>query len=151
MPYAQGGIKRLVPLGKTLMCYMENALFVGLPSNDVNLPVAFQRYETGGRGLAGPRAICSWGDKHFLAMQDNLYSFSLQEGLKPIGDRIARKAMQAANEDFFWKIRVAADVRNRCILFEDCKSYIMEFFLFHKVNSPVIIIIIQIGGMIDNS
>lgn len=117
LPYAQGAVVRLIPIGRALMAYMEDAIFVGTPSNDVNNPLVFNKYETGGLGLVGPKAACAWSNMHFLILQDNIYSFSLNNGLRPIGDAIVREAIQSSSEDHLWKARAVPDIRNKCILF----------------------------------
>ena len=39
-----GSVRRLVPMGTVLMVYIDDAIFVGTPSNTPNLPLSFQQF-----------------------------------------------------------------------------------------------------------
>ena len=102
-----GAIRRFVPMGANLMTYLDDAVFVGTPSNTPNLPLAFQQVPTGGIGVAGPRAVASvvlprdeqnlWGLNiagHFFVGQDNVYFLSASSlTLQPIGSKIVKNSV----------------------------------------------------------
>ncbi len=102
-----GAARRMVPMGANLMVYLDDALFVGSPSNTPNLPLAFQQLPTGGIGIAGQRAVASvvlpreeqnmWGINvvgHFFVGQDNVYFLSASSlSLEPIGSKIVRDSV----------------------------------------------------------
>ena len=102
-----GAIRRAVPMGANLITYLDDALFIGSPSNTPNLPLAFQQIPTGGIGIAGPRAIASvilpreetnlWGLNiagHFFVGQDNIYFLSASSmTLQPVGSKIVKNSV----------------------------------------------------------
>jgi hypothetical protein len=102
-----GAIQRMLPLGTMLVCYLDDAIFVGSPSNTANLPLAFQQIPTGSVGIAGPRAVANlilprdetniWGvntSGHFFAGFDNVYFLSASNlSLEPIGSKIVRESI----------------------------------------------------------
>ena len=103
-----GAIQRLVPLGTMLIAYLDDAVFVGTPSNTTNLPLSWQQLPGGNVGLVGPRAIASvvlprdesniWGvntSGHFFCGFDNIYFLSSSNlTLAPIGSKIVRESIQ---------------------------------------------------------
>lgn len=78
LPYTQGSIVRMVVLGNSLVVYLDDAIYIGMPTNNPFLPVAFQRIDTGGVGLVGMKAVMSWLDGHFFVGQDDIYFFTMQ-------------------------------------------------------------------------
>jgi len=102
-----GAIQRMVPLGTMLVVYLDDAIFVGSPSNTPNLPLSFQQIPTGRVGIAGPRAVVSvalprdetnvWGVNttgHFFVGFDNVYFLSSSNlSLMPIGTNIVRESI----------------------------------------------------------
>jgi hypothetical protein len=102
-----GAIQRMIPLGTTLVCYLDDAIFIGTPSNTPNLPLAFQQLPGGNIGIAGPRAVASvmlprdesnvWGINttgHFFVGFDNVYFLSSSNlSLAPIGTRMVRESI----------------------------------------------------------
>jgi hypothetical protein len=102
-----GGLQRMVPLGTMLICYLDDAIFVGTPSNTPNLPLSFQQIPSGNVGLVGSRAVASltlprdeqniWGVNttgHFFVGFDNIYFLSASNlSLSPIGSKIVRESI----------------------------------------------------------
>jgi hypothetical protein len=98
-----GAIQRMVPLGTLLVVYLDDAIFIGSPSNTANLPLSFQQLPSGRVGIAGPRAIASFvlpsdGQKtgatgHFFVGTDNIYFLSSNLSLQAIGSKIARDSI----------------------------------------------------------
>jgi hypothetical protein len=102
-----GSIQRMMPMGTLLVVYLDDAIFVGSPSNTPNLPLSFQQLPTGRIGIAGPRAVSSlmlprteentYGINttgHFFVGFDNVYFLSSSSlALEPIGNRIVRESI----------------------------------------------------------
>jgi len=93
LPYTQGGIVRLVRLGNTLVAYFDDAIFLGMPTNNPNLPVVFQRVETGNVGLVGMKAVASFLEGHFFIGQDDIYLMTTA-GPERIGAPIVERTIR---------------------------------------------------------
>lgn len=116
-PYAPGALKRLVGMGPYLVAYFDDAIDIGRPSNiagDV-LPLAWDRLQTGGVGLVGPKAVTKWLDGHFFVGQDDIYYLGLQGGIERIGTPVISATIDACQHlDGVW---VVPDVTNTRIVF----------------------------------
>jgi hypothetical protein len=124
-----GAIRRIVPLGTMLVVYLDDAIFVGTPSNTPNLPVAFQQIPSGNVGLVGPRALASlvmpsgdsvsWGINttgHFFVSSDNIYFLSSANlSLEPIGSRIVRESIRRC--DYPARIQTSVDWQRKRVRF----------------------------------
>jgi hypothetical protein len=111
------------------ICYLDDALFVGTPSNTMNLPLAFQQIPSGGVGIVGPRALASlvlprdeaniWGVNttgHFFVGFDNVYFLSASNlSLSPIGSKIVRESINRC--EFPNKIQASVDWTRRRVRF----------------------------------
>lgn len=91
LPYQQGELVRLVPLGPYLVAYFRDRVFLGRRSNLRNplatasiLPLQFDPMETGKVGLVGTKAVIPWLGGHFFLGQDNVYWLTPQ-GMDPEG------------------------------------------------------------------
>lgn len=117
LPYQPGLLRRLIPLGNLLVAYFEDAIWYGVPTNIVDLPYKFDQVETGGIGLVGPRAVCSFLGGHFFVGQDNIYFLPSdpRQGPVPIGNAIAEDVVSACTDKR--RVYVVADPNNRRILF----------------------------------
>jgi hypothetical protein len=116
LPYVKGEIKRLVPLGDFLVAFFDDAIYVGRQTNLLNLPLSFQKLETGGVGLLGMRAVTSWIDSLFFVGQDDIYALS-PNGLAPIGTPIVKRSIVEVAPTRHWKICAATDLLNDRVLF----------------------------------
>ena len=137
-----GGVQRMVPLGTMLVVYLDDAIFVGTPSNTPNLPLAFQQLPSGSVGLVGSRAVASiilpraeeniWGVNtigHFFVGFDNVYFLSASNlSLEPIGSKILRESL--AKCQYPNRIQVATDWPRRRVRFGFPQSnpYIEKIF-----------------------
>ena len=114
-PEVGGYPRRLIPLGSLLVAYFTDSIFIGRPTGRVDLPVSFQRIETGGQGLVGTKAVTSWIDGHYLVMEDDIYFLGNNVALVPIGSQVVRDTIQAtANLAAVW---VAPDPKRERICF----------------------------------
>lgn len=114
LPYSSGNIVKLLPMGNLLVVYLSDSIYIGSITNMPNLPVSFQRIETGGIGLVGKKAVCSWLDRHFFIGQDNIYQLS-QEGIQPIGNPIIKETIDKAED--LERCYAIPDPTNRRIVF----------------------------------
>ena len=114
-PYAPGEGLRIVPMGKLLIAFYSDGIDVGRPTNigGDTLPVAFERLETGGAGLVGMKAVCSFYDGLFCVLDDNVYSLS-NSGLKAIGTPVFKEMTK--NLKSLQGIQLVIDWKNDCLL-----------------------------------
>lgn len=103
LPYQQGELMRLVPMGFYLMAYFKDRVFLGRRSNKVGLPLQFDPMETGAIGLAGTRAVIPWIGGHFFLGQDNVYWLTIN-GVDPegIGTPIVRESIKQCDQ--LWRV-----------------------------------------------
>lgn len=114
LPYTQGSLKRLVPLGNTLIAYFDDAIFLGLPTNNPKLPVAFQKIDTGGQGLIGMKAVTPFIGGHFFVGQDDIY-FMSTSGPEPIGTKVVQQTVRATQKRA--RVYASLDIENDCVVF----------------------------------
>jgi hypothetical protein len=114
LPYGSGYLMRLVPFSNFLVAYFADAIYLGRGTNNANIPVQFQKVESGGIGLVGMRAVASHLDGHFFVGQDDVY-FLNNRGFERIGVPIVREMLE--NVDDKWNIRAATDPINDRVLF----------------------------------
>jgi hypothetical protein len=106
LPYSSGEILRILGMGRTLMCYLNDAVYMGTETRVPLLPISFQKIETGGRGLVGPKAVIPWLDGHFAVLSDDIYYISTA-GAEPIGTPIIRDVLNNCSEP--WRIYAVID------------------------------------------
>lgn len=109
-----GKIIKLLSLGESLVAYAEDAILLGSPTNNPELPLRFIRVDTGGRGLLGNRAVTSWLDSHYFVTNDEIYQFS-NEGLQAIGTPVERETIGKCQD--FRNVYVVPDYNNNRIIF----------------------------------
>jgi len=114
LPYSRGILLRLVPFSNFLVAYFTDAIYMGRGTNNANLPVSFQRVETGGVGLVGMRAVASYLDGHFFVGQDDVYFLS-NRGFERIGTPIVKDMLTNVNDK--WNIRAAVDPKHDRVVF----------------------------------
>lgn len=139
-----GEIQKIVPLGTMLVVYLDDAIFIGTPSNIANLPVAFQQIPSGSVGLVGSRAVASlvmpsgdasaWGINttgHFFVSGDNIYFLSSANlSIEPIGSKVVRETLRKCL--YPTRVQIAIDWNRKCVRFGFPRSspnieYIYEY------------------------
>jgi hypothetical protein len=139
-----GAIQKIVPLGTMLVVYLDDAIFIGTPSNVANLPVAFQQIPSGSVGLVGSRAVASlvmpsgdasaWGINttgHFFVSGDNIYFLSSANlSIEPIGSKVVRETLRKCQ--YPTRVQIAIDWNRKCVRFGFPRSspnieYIYEY------------------------
>ena len=114
LPYTQGAIQRLVPMGNILVVYFSDAIFFGIPTNNPDLPVAFQKVETGHMGLIGQKAVIPFIDGHFFVSQDDVFYLS-SSGPERIGSPVIKRTIKESN--FRERVYAAPDLEHERIVF----------------------------------
>jgi len=129
LPYQTGEIITLKPMGNTLVAFFKDAVYIGVPSQMPNLPIYFQRIDTGNVGLVGMKAVVNFFDSLFFVGQDDIYQLSTQ-GLTPIGTPIVRNSLKEASD--LTKIYAVVDsVKSRVIFgFPKSSSNIEELWTY---------------------
>ena len=98
-----------------LVAYFSDSIWLGRPTNRSDLPVLFDRIDTGGMGLIGTKAITSWIDSHYFVMQDGIYRLSPADGLQEIGTPVIAQTIKTCQTPR--NIYVTPDPNNESILF----------------------------------
>lgn len=109
-----GSIKRLIPNGNVLVAYLDDGIYFLTQTNLSLLPLKPVKVETGGIGLVGQRAVCTWMGGHFFVGQDDIYYLGAN-GIESIGSPIIRSALKDCA--YPEEIQVAADPANNRVLF----------------------------------
>jgi len=133
LDYTRGKLNAIKPMGNLLAVYLEDAIYLGQGTPDTNNPLVFDQVETGGIGLVGPRALCSYRGGHFFVGQDNIYFLSTR-GLEAIGTPVLRETVRACGHK--WRIQVTADPkRNRiCFGFPESSESIAKVWNFNYIS-----------------
>ena len=129
LDYTRGAINALLPMGNLLAVYLEDIIYLGQGTANVNVPLVFERVETGGIGLVGPKAIVPYKDGHFFVGQDNIY-FHSTRGLEPIGTAVLSETIRKCERK--WRIMAAHDPkRNRvCFGFPSTNDFVERVWSF---------------------
>lgn len=93
LPYSYGRINRLMGMSDFLVAYFTDGIWIGQETNLRDLPLAFEKFETGGLGLANPHAVTPWFDGHFFVAQDNVYYLS-PKGIEPVGNAVVKDTVE---------------------------------------------------------
>jgi hypothetical protein len=120
LPYVWGRVLKLVPLAGRLVAYFDDAVFLGSPTNSTLLPLAFNRLETGGVGLAGVKAVCPLLGGHFFVGSDDIYFLPANGVPQGIGTPIVKDTIKLCKS--LDKCYAVADPGNFRIIFGFPKS-----------------------------
>lgn len=120
LPYTEGQILRLVPLGALLVAYYADAVYLGRRTNIAGQPYYFERMEAGNVGLVNSRAVVRHIDTHYFVGEDNIYMLSGSAGFQPmpIGDAILDEAFYFTKDlELLKQIQVEHDIVTKSIVF----------------------------------
>jgi len=118
LPYADGEILKMVPMGSILVVYTQDAIYFGRRTNVAGLPYNFTRMETGGIGPVSQRAIQPWIDGHFFVGNDDVYWFNGSTGLQPIADPVLKDTLTVSkNLNLLNGVEIAHDPIHESIVF----------------------------------
>jgi len=121
LPYVRGAIKRLVPMGDFLVAFLDDAIYIGRPTNMPTLPLMFQKVETGGVGLVGMKAVVPYLDGLFFVGQNDIYYLS-SRGIEPVGSPVVKRTLRTVSGNKMWRIFGVHDLINNRVLFGFPKS-----------------------------
>ena len=132
LPYTQGFVRRLVPMGPLAVAYFTDAIWVGRQTGIAGdaLPLSFTQVGKAGLGLVGDRAVVAWGNYHYFVGSDNVYRFS-NKGLEAIGTPVLSKTVKECS--YPENIVVAPDPATNRIVFWFPQDYeqISELWFFN--------------------
>jgi hypothetical protein len=115
LPYFSGEILRIESLGNALVLYAEDSIMFGTPPNIKDLPVTFQRVETGRVGTLGTKAVVPWLDGHFFAGQDDIYFLSATGEPQKIGTPVVSETLETCSSP--WRVYAVTDPTRYRIIF----------------------------------
>lgn len=133
---SSGKVLKMLSLGRNLVVYKTDGVFVGRPTNYADLPFAFEKIETGGRGLVGIKAVVSWLNGHFFVTQDDIYYLDTNGIATPLESPIFLEAMQ--NCSYPENIYVTADPNNERIIFgfpQSTQNINKVYSFFYKIKA----------------
>lgn len=118
LPYSEGQLLRLVPLGSLLVAYYADAVYLGRRTNMAGQPYFFERLESGNVGLVNSRAVVRHIDTHFFVAEDNIYALSGSTGFTPIGDAVLDEALYYTKKlEQLLEVQVEHDPVTKSIVF----------------------------------
>ena len=94
LPYSDGELIAMKPLGPLLVVYFTDAIYIGRPTNMAGRPYQFEKLETGAMGLITQRALVKWNDSHIFVGTDNIYRLSMNAALEPIGSPLLEETLE---------------------------------------------------------
>lgn len=112
--FLSGEIRKMMPFGDRLAVYFDDGIYLGVPTNYPLAPLRFDKVETGGIGISGPHAVCSWLNSHYFVGQDDAYMLD-SDGVRSIGSTVRKESMQICLNPVF--SYVVADPANSSIVF----------------------------------
>jgi len=118
LPYSEGQLLRLVPLGSLLVAYYKDAIYTGRRTNMAGQPYYFERMESGNQGLVSARAVVRHTDTHYIVGDDNIYILSGSAGYQKIGTPILEEAVFFTKQlDLLAEVQVEHDPKTKSIVF----------------------------------
>jgi hypothetical protein len=135
LPYSSGWLMRLVPLGDMMAAYFSDALYFGVATNMPVLPLMFNRIDTGGIGLVGMGAVCSFLGTQFFVGDDDIYMVRSQ-GVERIGTPVISKTIRSCS--YPQNIRVVPDPLNDRVCFgfpESSEGIVKIWSYFYKAKA----------------
>lgn len=98
LPYSEGELMALKPLGPNLVAYYSDTVYIGRPTQIAGRPYDFQELDTNGVGLVAQGALTSYDDGHFWVGQDDIYYLSQSSGLQRIGAPIRSVTVERTSD-----------------------------------------------------
>ena len=94
LPQTAGQLLRLLPLSDLLIAYFTDGIYIGRPTARPDLPISFDKIETGGRGLVTDYAVTALQDNHFFVSSDDIYVLAANLGLTRISFPVVADTLQ---------------------------------------------------------
>ena len=118
LPYSDGELIEILPMGSLLVLYFEDALYIGRPTNLIGQPYYFERLETGNVGIVSQQSVAKVLDGHFFIGQDDIYYFSGTSAIQRIGTPILIESLDKTRElNLLWACQIAHDPLTDTIAF----------------------------------
>jgi hypothetical protein len=118
LPYSDGELIDIVPLGSLLVLYFEDAIYYGRPTNLIGRPYFFERLETGNVGVVSQQSVIKVLDGHFFIGQDDIYYFSGTSAIQRIGTPILTDSLEKTKDlKLLWACQMAHDPETSTIAF----------------------------------
>lgn len=130
LPYTSSPIQRLVPLGRYLVAYCSDSIFIGSLTSIPYQPYVFRAIETGNRGLLGVRAVTSTENGHFFPARDDVF-FLTAQGIKALNCPVAEEMIESCSDGR--RIYAVTDHHNNRVVFgfPTTGKYIEKLWSFH--------------------
>ena len=129
LPYSQGELLAIKPLGPLLVLYFTDTLYIGRATNISGRPYEFQEINTNGIGLVSQGALGTYDDGHFFVGQDDIYYLSGSAALQRIGTAIRSQTVEITSKlGLLDYVQVAPDPSNESVtfLFPDVPKDVLE-------------------------
>jgi hypothetical protein len=94
LPYSQGELLAMKPLGPLLVVYFSDTIYLGQPTQIIGRPYEFQELNTNEIGLVSQSALGTYDDGHFFVGQDDIYYLSGSSALQRIGAPIKSQTVE---------------------------------------------------------
>jgi hypothetical protein len=118
LPYSEGELLMIKPLGPLLVAYFTDTIYIGQPTQITGRPYEFQEIGTNEVGLVSQKALTVYDDGHFFVGQDDIYYLSGSRALQRIGAPIrSRTVEQTAKLGLLDYIQAASDPENESVAF----------------------------------
>lgn len=131
-PYYSGELKRLMGLGPMLIAYYGDGIDVGRSTNvgGDTLPISYEKFDTGGIGLYGPRALVRFLDGHFFVGTDDIYFFSTSGGLQRIGSPVVKRTINLCSYPYLSSAIVDPGRSRICFTFPEATKAFSKVWSF---------------------
>lgn len=129
LPYSQGELLAIKPLGPLLVLYFTDTIYIGRATNISGRPYEFQEINTNGIGLVAQGALGTYDDGHFFVGQDDIYYLSASAALQRIGSGIKIETVDKTSKlGLLDYVQVDPDPSNESVvfLFPDLPEDVME-------------------------
>lgn len=118
LPYSQGELLAIKPLGPLLVLYFSDTVYIGQPTQISGRPYEFQQINTNDVGLVSQGALATYDDGHFWVGQDDIYYLSGSAALQRIGSPIKSQTVEkTAKLGFLDQIQAVSDPENENVAF----------------------------------
>jgi hypothetical protein len=94
LPYSQGELLAIKPLGPLLVLYFSDTIYIGQATNIIGRPYEFNEVNTNDVGLVAQSALATYDDGHFFVGQDDIYYLSGSLALQRIGAPVKSKTLE---------------------------------------------------------
>ena len=125
IPYADGTIEKLHLLGSTLVVYFTFGVMIGRQTTiaGYSLPISFDRFDTGNRGVNNVKAVASATDGNFFIARDNIYILRGDFSMPAISEAVSEavfldnilnfksRLLNSPNDNYLYVLTANANMR----------------------------------------